>query len=154
MNSENGTVHKMNAEEVFQQKLTQLEMGYSLEESLADAPEQEARLLQLAVALQATPFPAEDEDSRRRAARAATPGGAALNRRSVPRTGGPTAPGIRCSCSWTRRAPGWTLLQRRELAFGLSAALVLLLAVLAWAVPLERWPAGQRWRRKMSFRQW
>lgn len=60
MISENGKAN-MEPDELLQQKLTQLELGYPLDDALADAPEQEARLLRLAAALQATPFPAEDE---------------------------------------------------------------------------------------------
>lgn len=140
MNSENGTVHKMNAEEVFQQKLTQLEMGYPLEKSLADAPEQEARLLQLAAALQATPFPAEDETIAAAQRAQLIQAAAALNQQPRPERLAQPA-GILLLLD-KARATLDALLQRRELAVGLSAALVLLLAVLA--VGLFRWNDGRQ----------
>ncbi|MBK8985150.1 MAG: FecR domain-containing protein [Chloroflexi bacterium] len=141
MMSENGTTHKMDAEEVLQQKLTQLELGYPLDETLADAPEQEARLLQLAVALQATPFPAEDEAmaAEQRARLLRVTKGLALKPIPVaePTAATPAAGAAFVLLLDRLRAGMDGLLQRRELAVGLSAALVVVVAILA--VGLFRW---------------
>jgi hypothetical protein len=140
MDNLNGTTHKMDAEELLHQKLTQLEMGYSLEESLAGAPEQEARLLQLAAALQETPFPTEDEAV------------AAAQRESLLRA----AAALRLSHQPERvvqptpvpplldrlQARLDSLLQRRDLAIGLASALVILL-LLGVAGLLQRGGANQ-----------
>jgi hypothetical protein len=61
MNSLNGRANKMEAEDLLAVNLTQLEMGYPLDELGADLPEQEARLLHLAASLQKTAFPVEDD---------------------------------------------------------------------------------------------
>ncbi|MBK7893538.1 MAG: FecR domain-containing protein [Anaerolineaceae bacterium] len=53
----------MESEDLLAHKLTQLEMGYPLDEIEADLPEQEARLLNLAASLQKTAFPVEDDSA-------------------------------------------------------------------------------------------
>jgi hypothetical protein len=121
----------MEPEDLLAINLTQLEMGYPLDELGADLPEQEARLLHLAASLQKTAFPVEDET-------------AVLSQRAqllsaaeqlYPRanTATPTAP-----TSWLARVEQFLiwlgtqvdgLLRRRDVAFGLGAALLIVLLV-------------------------
>jgi len=121
----------MEAEDRLAVNLTQLEMGYPLDELGADLPEQEARLLHLAASLQKTAFPVEDDTAvlsqRAQLLRAAEQ----LYPRANPVT--PTAP----ASFWVRAEQFliWLgtqvdgLLRRREVAFGLGAALILVLLV-------------------------
>ncbi|MBK8903193.1 MAG: FecR domain-containing protein [Anaerolineaceae bacterium] len=121
----------MDSEELFAQKLAQLEMGYPLNEVLADVPEQEKRLLRLAAMLQETPFPEEDEalvaEQRSRLAAAAE---------MLPKSHPGVAENVTAASGFAAllvRFLTWlgtqvdSLLRRRDVALGLGAALVVVL---------------------------
>lgn len=133
MISENGKAQMIEPEDVLQQKLTQLEMGYPLDEIQRDVPEQEARLLRLAAALQTTPFPAEDEAvaaaQRTRllaAAREVTMKPSPVSQEETNPT--PAAMFLRLLDGARAHLDRW--LQRRELVVGLGVALVMALLLI------------------------
>lgn len=131
MNSANGKVDKMDSEELLAQKLTKLEMGHSLEELLNDLPEQEARLLRLAAMLHEAPFPAEDAAlvaEQRSKMLAAFEMGQSRQPAPIPEdvSNMGMVANFKQLAAWVGSAVDG-LLQRREVAMGLGAALVVVL---------------------------
>ncbi len=123
----------MDSEELFAKKLTQLEMGYPLDEVVADLPEQEARLLRLAASLPETPFPTE-EDAAVAAQRAWLLTAAKEITMTQPSTSKAETKSLNILAALTRFLT-WLgtqvdgVLRRRDLAVGLGAALLIVLLV-------------------------
>lgn len=136
MMSQNGKAHPhMEPQELLQQKLAQLELGFSLDELLEGVGVEEARLLQLAAALQATPFPAPDDAAvaAHRASFLQAAGELTMNPNPTPSPQETTPTTTSGFLAWVQSLLDG-LLQRREFAYGLAA--VLAVAILAVGVGL------------------
>ena len=114
-------------EQLFQQRIEQLEAGKPLEVCLEELPEKEARALRLIADIRSVSFSEADEESTVEQ-RAAVLGAAEK------RLGAAAAPATLPRVSLFSQLQTWLdwLLTRRELAVGLALVLVIALLSMAW----------------------